>query len=72
MERVLVVGGGYVGMYAALRLQRKLGPGEAAVTVVDPHSYMTYQPFLPECGAGPSSPGTRWCRCARRCGAPRS
>ena len=56
MKRVLIVGGGYVGLYAALRLQRKLGTDEAAVTVVDPHSYMTYQPFLPECGAGSIQP----------------
>jgi NADH:ubiquinone reductase (H+-translocating) len=53
---ILVVGGGYVGMYAALRLQRKLRPGEATITVVDPLSYMTYQPFLPEAGAGNLEP----------------
>ena len=34
--RILVVGGGYVGLYAALRLQRTLRAGEATVTVVDP------------------------------------
>lgn len=34
-RRILVVGGGYVGMYAALRLQKKLRLGEATVTVVD-------------------------------------
>jgi NADPH-dependent 2,4-dienoyl-CoA reductase/sulfur reductase-like enzyme len=50
--RVLVVGGGYVGMYAALRLQKKLSPGEATITVVDPQPNMTYQPFLPEAAAG--------------------
>ncbi|MBA3618719.1 MAG: NAD(P)/FAD-dependent oxidoreductase [Acidothermales bacterium] len=49
---ILVVGGGYVGMYTALRLQRQLRRGEATVTVVDPHPYMTYQPFLPEAAAG--------------------
>jgi NADH:ubiquinone reductase (H+-translocating) len=53
---ILVVGGGYVGMYAALRLQRRLHEGEAAVTVVDPQSYMTYQPFLPEAAAGSVEP----------------
>jgi NADH dehydrogenase len=53
---ILIVGGGYVGMYAALRLQRRLRPGEASVTVVDPQSYMTYQPFLPEAGAGNLEP----------------
>ena len=50
--RILVIGGGYVGMYVALRLQRKLRPGEATVTVVDPQPNMTYQPFLPEAAAG--------------------
>ena len=30
--------------------------GEATVTVVDPRSYMTYQPFLPEAAAGSISP----------------
>ncbi len=54
--RILVVGGGYVGMYAALRLQRRLRAGEARVTVVDTRSYMTYQPFLPEAAAGSLEP----------------
>ncbi|GAC1323552.1 MAG: NAD(P)/FAD-dependent oxidoreductase [Mycobacteriales bacterium] len=53
---IVVVGGGYVGMYTALRLQRRLQPGEAAVTVIDPNSYMTYQPFLPEAAAGSLEP----------------
>jgi NADH:ubiquinone reductase (H+-translocating) len=55
-KRILIVGGGYVGMYAALRLQRKLAADEAEITVVDPQSYMTYQPFLPEAGAGNLEP----------------
>ncbi|WP_433256042.1 NAD(P)/FAD-dependent oxidoreductase [Streptosporangium sp. CA-135522] len=50
--RILIVGGGYVGMYVALRLQRKLRRGEARITVVNVDSYMTYQPFLPEAAAG--------------------
>ncbi|WP_329381729.1 NAD(P)/FAD-dependent oxidoreductase [Streptomyces sp. NBC_01351] len=54
--RILIVGGGYVGMYTALRLQRKLRSGEAEVTVVSPEPYMTYQPFLPEAAAGSISP----------------
>jgi NADH dehydrogenase len=53
---ILVVGGGYVGMYTALRLQRKLRAGEASITVVEPNSYMTYQPFLPEAAAGNLEP----------------
>ncbi|MEV7439922.1 NAD(P)/FAD-dependent oxidoreductase [Streptomyces sp. NPDC091204] len=54
--RILIVGGGYVGMYTALRLQRKLRAGEAEVTVVSTEPYMTYQPFLPEAAAGAISP----------------
>jgi NADH dehydrogenase len=53
---ILVVGGGYVGMYTALRLQKKLAGREADITVVDPQPHMTYQPFLPEAAAGNLSP----------------
>ena len=53
---ILIVGGGYVGMYTALRLQRKLRRNEADVTVVDPRNYMQYQPFLPETAAGSLEP----------------
>ena len=49
---IVIAGGGYVGMYTALRLQKKLRRGEARVTVIDPRSTMTYQPFLPEAAAG--------------------
>ncbi|MGH3770538.1 MAG: NAD(P)/FAD-dependent oxidoreductase [Pseudonocardiaceae bacterium] len=54
--RILIVGGGYVGMYTALGLQSKLRHGEASVTVVDPQPQMTYQPFLPEAAAGSIEP----------------
>ena len=52
----MVLGGGYVGLYTSLGLLRKLRAGEATVTVIDPRSYMTYQPFLPEASAGSLSP----------------
>jgi NADH:ubiquinone reductase (H+-translocating) len=54
--RIVIVGGGYVGMYTALRLQKKLRGGEAEVTVIDPQPNMTYQPFLPEAAAGSIEP----------------
>ncbi|MEW2161388.1 NAD(P)/FAD-dependent oxidoreductase [Streptomyces sp. NPDC007084] len=58
--RILLVGGGYVGMYTALRLQRKLKAelrrGDVEIVVVSPDPYMTYQPFLPEAAAGSISP----------------
>jgi NADH dehydrogenase len=52
MREILVVGGGYAGFYAAWKLEKKLRPGEAEVTLVDPRPYLTYQPFLPEVVAG--------------------
>jgi NADH dehydrogenase len=59
-KQVLIVGGGYVGMYTALQLRRKmrreLRNGGLEITIVDPHSYMTYQPFLPEAAAGNLEP----------------
>ncbi len=54
MTHIVVVGGGYVGMYTALRLQKKLRGAD--ITVVDPQPHMTYQPFLPEAAAGNVSP----------------
>ncbi|MCW2899597.1 MAG: FAD-dependent pyridine nucleotide-disulfide oxidoreductase [Streptosporangiaceae bacterium] len=60
IPHILIVGGGYVGMYTALRLHKtlrgELRRGEVQITVVDPQSYMTYQPFLPEAAAGNLSP----------------
>ncbi len=52
MPKILIVGGGYAGFYTALKLEKYLGKNEAEVTLVDPLSYMTYQPFLPEVVAG--------------------
>src|ERR1700722_9807139 len=54
--RIVIVGGGYVGMFTALRLQRALSRGAAEITVVDPQANMTYQPFLPEAAAGSVEP----------------
>ena len=44
--RVLIVGGGYVGLTTALGLQRRLAPHEAEITLVNPESFAVYQPFL--------------------------
>ncbi|MEP7763011.1 FAD-dependent oxidoreductase [Sanguibacter sp. 25GB23B1] len=52
VPRVVVLGGGSVGLYAARRLRKRLGRREAAIVVVDPRPYMTYAPFLPEVAAG--------------------
>ena len=52
---VLILGGGSVGLTTASDLRKTLGT-EVAITVVDPRPYMTYQPFLPEVGAGNIDP----------------
>ncbi|SEG28220.1 NADH dehydrogenase [Nonomuraea solani] len=55
-KHILIVGGGYVGMYTALGLRKLIRSGEATVTVVDPRGYMTYQPFLAEAAGGTVEP----------------
>ncbi|WP_425956220.1 NAD(P)/FAD-dependent oxidoreductase [Xylanimonas sp. McL0601] len=52
VPRIVVLGGGSVGLYVARRLRKKLKKSDAAIVVVDPRPYMTYAPFLPEAGAG--------------------
>jgi NADH dehydrogenase len=56
MCKILIVGGGYAGFYAAWKLEKELRRGEAHVTVIDRRPYMTYQPFLPEVMAGSIEP----------------
>ena len=56
MKQIVIVGGGYAGFYTAWGLEKRLRPGEASVTVVDPAPYLTYQPFLPEVLAGSVEP----------------
>ncbi|OQO89891.1 NAD(P)/FAD-dependent oxidoreductase [Saccharomonospora piscinae] len=55
-HRIVIVGGGYVGLYTALRLQKGLRQGEAEVTVVNPENFMAYRPLLPEVASGTLEP----------------
>ncbi|MDE2181073.1 MAG: NAD(P)/FAD-dependent oxidoreductase [candidate division NC10 bacterium] len=51
--RIVVLGGGFGGLYAAMTLQRELaGSDMAQVTLVDRRNYFTFTPFLPEVAAG--------------------
>ncbi|QCB94412.1 NAD(P)/FAD-dependent oxidoreductase [Cellulomonas shaoxiangyii] len=56
VPRVIVLGGGTVGLYSARRLRKRMGKRDAAIVVVDPRPYMTYAPFLPEAAAGSIDP----------------
>ncbi|MGH8908349.1 MAG: NAD(P)/FAD-dependent oxidoreductase [Egibacteraceae bacterium] len=56
MPKILIAGGGLVGLYVALRLERRLRPGEAQVTLVNPENFMLYQSLLPEVASGMIEP----------------
>ena len=52
MKRILILGGGYVGMYTALHLERLLRSSSHRIAIVNPENFMQYQPFLPEVASG--------------------
>jgi NADH dehydrogenase len=53
---VVVVGGGFGGMYAARHLERKLPAGAAEIVLVSPENFMLYTPLLPEAASGTIEP----------------
>ncbi|MCW2525550.1 MAG: dehydrogenase, FAD-containing subunit [Pseudonocardiales bacterium] len=54
--QILVAGGGYVGLYAALRLQRAQRRLPIEITVVNPDNFMLFRPLLPEVASGTLEP----------------
>lgn len=54
--RIVVVGGGFAGVECLHRLERKLGPAEAELTLVTPTDYQLYLPLLPHVAAGVLTP----------------
>ncbi|MER7844494.1 NAD(P)/FAD-dependent oxidoreductase [Kitasatospora sp. NPDC096077] len=54
--RILIVGGGFAGLECARRLEHKLSPSEAEITLVTPFSYQLYLPLLPHVAAGVLTP----------------
>ena len=54
-KRVLVVGAGFAGLYAAMGLRRVAAAGHR-VTVASEESFFQYQPFLPEVASGTIDP----------------
>jgi len=55
-SQVLVLGGGFGGMYTARRLERRLPAAEAEIVLINPENYMLYTPLLPEAAAGTIEP----------------
>jgi NADH dehydrogenase len=56
MTRILLVGGGYIGLYTAMGLERLLKGTDHVLTLVNPENFMQYQPFLPEVASGTIDP----------------
>lgn len=54
--RVLFLGGGYIGLYGALELRKRVAREDVEIALVDPRPYMTYWAFLPEAAAGSLEP----------------
>jgi NADH:ubiquinone reductase (H+-translocating) len=54
-KRILVVGAGFGGLYAAMGLRRAVELGHRVI-VVNPENFMQYQPFLPEVASGTIDP----------------
>ncbi|MFF0794097.1 NAD(P)/FAD-dependent oxidoreductase [Streptomyces spiralis] len=54
--RILVVGAGFAGVGCVRRLERRLAPREADVTLVTPLAYQLYLPLLPQVASGVLTP----------------
>jgi NADH:ubiquinone reductase (H+-translocating) len=54
--RVVVCGGGFVGAYAAMRLEGALREPGDEIVLVNAENYLQYQPFLPEAASGTIEP----------------
>ncbi len=47
-KRILILGGGFGGIYAASRIEKLLRPEEAQIILVNRENYFVYQPMLAE------------------------
>jgi NADH dehydrogenase len=51
-KRILILGGGFGGVYAARHLEKILKPNEASLSLVNRENYWVYQPMIPEVISG--------------------
>src|ERR1041384_6751171 len=52
-KRVLVLGGGFAGVYAAQSLEKALGrTGDLEIALISKENYFVFQPMLPEVTSG--------------------
>jgi NADH dehydrogenase len=51
-RQILILGGGFAGVYTARCLERLLRPDEVSITLVNRENYWVYQPMLPEVISG--------------------
>ncbi len=56
MARILILGGGYGGLYTARYLERRLPRGQHEIVLVSNENYMLYTPLLPEAAGGALEP----------------
>jgi NADH:quinone reductase (non-electrogenic) len=51
-RQILILGGGFAGVYTARSLEKLLRPEEANITLINREDYWVYQPMLPEVISG--------------------
>ena len=67
-KQILILGGGFAGVYTARSLEKLLRPEEANITLINRENYWVYQPMLPVVISGSIgltnvvSPIRRFCR----------
>ena len=52
MKNILILGGGFGGVYTAMHLEKMLRPEQARISLVNTENYFVYQPMLPEVISG--------------------
>src|SRR5215469_1595635 len=51
-KQILILGGGFAGVYTARYIEKLLSPEEALITLINRENYWVYQPMLPEVISG--------------------